>query len=366
MGPVLRVPSTNVGVLCARRLAYVAEATRVVCTGRSGAVRCAYQDTSIVSSIGYPTLAPPPDFRYVGLEAGQRGLAPAWAGAVGAGALLSLGLCHVEDPRRLLLLAGASALGIVALLGVRARLGVQHRSCEQALEMAIVPWGVLIESESRARVLHWPGIKRIQIQMIHGSDQGTPTTRFSFVTIETATERLAGRAFGGVSLERLVVHLDAYACEAGHRIALDLDGDSWGDGPSEPDCEPLLSAARAWIDSARAIDRLDLPAAGYRQTSAHGGSPRAIEVLRQVLRDRTSHEVDPRPFAAVVAAELRATELADDLVELVQSPHPVVAAVAKVAARKLGVAKARTGALDEVEPFLLRRDLETLAAWQTG
>jgi hypothetical protein len=277
--------------------------------------------------------------------------------------LLGFGLWHGADPR-LFLLAGATALGAVTVLGLGARRSVQGLA--ERSEMAIVPWGVLVESEARARVLHWPGIKRVQIQMIHGRDQGTPTTRFSFVTIETTGERLAGRAFGGVSLERLVVHLDAYACEAGHKVALDLDGYRAGEGPSEPDCEPLLSAARAWISSATASHTLDLPAAGYRQASASGGSPRAVEVLRGVLRDRTARQVDPRPFAAVVAAELRATELIDDLLVLVQSPHPVVAAVAKVAARKLGVARARTGTLDEVEPFLLRRDVEALSAWQAA
>ena len=86
-------------------------------------------------------------------------------------------------------------------------------------------------------------------------------------------------------------------------------------------------------------------------------------MLRAVLRDRTERLVDPRPFAAVVAAEIHAVPLADELVALVQSPHPVVAAVAKVAASKLGVSIARVGALDEVEPFLLPRDVEALAAW---
>ena len=41
----------------------------------------------------------------------------------------------------------------------------------------------------------------------------------------------------------------------------------------------------------------------------------------------------------------------------------MVAAVAKVAASELGVSIARVGALEEVEPFLLWRDAEALAAW---
>jgi hypothetical protein len=89
-------------------------------------------------------------------------------------------------------------------------------------------------------------------------------------------------------------------------------------------------------------------------------------VLSTVLRDRTEREVDPRPFAAILAAELHATAVTEELLELVQSPLPLLAAVAKVAATKLGAAAARVGALDEVEPFLLRRDVEALAAWQAA
>jgi hypothetical protein len=50
-------------------------------------------------------------------------------------------------------------------------------------------------------------------------------------------------------------------------------------------------------------------------------------------------------------------------VALVQSPHPIIAAVAKAAAKKLGAATAKTGALDEVAPFLSERDCEVLSAW---
>ena len=82
-----------------------------------------------------------------------------------------------------------------------------------------------------------------------------------------------------------------------------------------------------------------------------------------MLRDRSTKSADPRAFAAVVAAELRAVELATELVTLTQCPHPVVAAVAKQAARKLGVARARTGTLDEIAPFLHDGDRAQLDAW---
>ena len=46
--------------------------------------------------------------------------------------------------------------------------------------------------------------------MVHGRDQATPTTLWSVVTIETDHEKLAARAPGAVSLDRLVAHLEGY------------------------------------------------------------------------------------------------------------------------------------------------------------
>jgi hypothetical protein len=252
----------------------------------------------------------------------------------------------------------------VAARRVRRLRAAALESCPPSL--AIVPWGVLVETEDKSRALHWAAIDRVKTDTFYGKDLGTPTARYSLVTIETPHECLVGRVSESVSLDRLLVHLDAYANEASHSVALDLDGDSWGDGPSEPTCEPLISAARAYVASGTASGRLDLPAFGYREAGARVDSPRAIDVLRSVLRDRTARARDPRPFAAVVAAELHAFPLVDELVELVQSPHPVVAAVAKVAATKLGAAQARVGVLDEVEPFLMNRDVEALAEWRAA
>jgi hypothetical protein len=69
-------------------------------------------------------------------------------------------------------------------------------------------------------------------------------------------------------------------------------------------------------------------------------------------------------FAAVVAAELHAHELVPELVSLTQCPHPLVAAFAKQAARKLGAPSATTGTLDEIAPFVTwGSDCARLEAW---
>jgi hypothetical protein len=230
--------------------------------------------------------------------------------------------------------------------------------------MAVVPWGILVDPDYSPRILRWAAIKRVHVEIFYGRDAGTATTLYSVVTIETEHERLSGCAAGAAPLDRLLAHLEPYTREQSHAIALDLDGDRPSEGPLEPECEPLLSSARAWIESAPASMRLELQAS-YRGVFG-GASPRTAEVLRGVLRDRTGRAVDPRAFAAVIAAELGVREVIDDLLALVQSPHPVIAAVAKTAARKLGAATTRTGALEEVAPFLSERDYQVLAAWSGG
>jgi hypothetical protein len=288
-----------------------------------------------------------------------------WASALGA-ATLGAGLWHGATPRGLTLIALAALTGAVALK----RGGMQElarRFGGQPVPMAIVPWGILVQPEGEPRVLRWSALKRVHVDMVHGRDQGTPTTLWSIVTIETQKdEKLVGRASGTVPLDRLMAHLELYAEEQAHRVALDLDGEQKGEGPIEPDVEPLLAATRTWLGSAAAAGRLGLHPSGYRTGGALVASERAIAVLREILRDRRARTIDPRAFAAVCAAELHAAELADDLVPLVQSPHPVLAAIAKVAAKRLGAATARVGALGEVAPFLNPHDVAALEAWEEG
>ena len=99
------------------------------------------------------------------------------------------------------------------------------------------------------------------------------------------------------------------------------------------------------------------------RSSGIAPTSRAVEVLGRILRDRTPKPCDPRAFAAVVAAELQATELVPDLVSLMQCPHPLVAGVARQAARRLGAPRSKTGTLDELAPFLFESDLAQLEVW---
>jgi hypothetical protein len=308
--------------------------------------------------------APAPDFRYVGLEPIPRKEVRVAATAFGLGAGVTLALSGLDTRDAFLAGAVGAVLSIFALRGAGAGSTV---ALSGSARMAIVPWGVLVETDESPRILRWAAVRRIEVETAARRARGLlgSAVLASRVAIETAHDRFVGEAIGVVTLERLVENLDAYATEQSSPIALDLEGLRGEDAleAHEPSCEALLDSARGWLESGGAATHLALPPAGYRRASTHAASPRTVDVLRAVLRDRTPKAADPRPFAAVVAAELRAIEVAPELVALTQCPHPLVAAVARQAARKLGVPKAKTGTLDEVAPFLWGGDEAFLDAW---
>ena len=267
------------------------------------------------------------------------------------------------------------AQGAVAYLGVGAALALLLRNSRRAagqrrgasgssrLALALVPWGVLVESGGGSRALRWAAVKNVEMTIVHGRDDLTPITRFSLVRIDTAGGALVGYASGAAPLDRLVAHLGAYAGEQDCAISLDLEGERAPGRNHEPQCEPLFSAARSFLDSGAGYAALALPSATYRTAWSRAASDDTLDILRAVLAGRDAEPVDRRPFAAVVAAELHATSLVDELIALVASPHPLVASVAKAAALRLGAATSRVGSLDEVAAFLAPADLDALTAW---
>ncbi len=308
--------------------------------------------TSILS-----ILPPVPDFRYVGLSHARAERLGAWASALSFGAVLSAASLS-GAPGKGLLLAALAAGGSLFALRVLA-----VAPATSPVVMAIVPWGVLIDEESAPHVLYWAAVKSVRVATRHGREAGVATTLFSEVTVETERRTFTGRTSGSPPLERLLAYLPDYADEQSRPVAYDLDGEIVGEGPAEAHCEPLLGSVRAYLSSAEGTERLGLPPLGYRSATAMIATDKALSQLSAVLRSREPRAADPRAFAAVVAAELGAKELLPDLLSLVQCPHPLVAAVAKQGARKLGASSQRVGALDEVRPFLRDDDAAHLVAW---
>jgi hypothetical protein len=313
-----------------------------------------------------PAFAPALDFRYVGLEpvvAPRLGVA---ATAFGLGAGVTLAMSGLDPKQALFAGALASILSAVALRGAGAPAIVASGSAR----MAIVPWGVLVETDESPRILRWAAVRTIEVETSRVNRLLAGAALSSRVAIATECDRFVGEAAGIVRLDRLVAHLSEYASEQATPLALGLSGDLSGEQdapevlePVEPGCESLIASACDWLDTAGAVVALGLEPAGYRRASALASTPKAVGVLRRILRDRTPKRADPRAFAAVIAAELRATELAPDVVALTECPHPLLAAVARQAARKLGVSRARTGTLEELAPFLFEADRTRLEGW---
>ncbi len=300
--------------------------------------------------------SPAPDFRYVALMPyTSRG---AWPLLL-AGSAASLGLA----------LAAGGGVRLVAALAVGGLSGLLLSGAGSArapagdqTSFALVPWGVLVEAHDGLRALMWSSVRSIRVRMAHTRDGGNTDTLASFVTVETGRETFHGRTAGAAPLERLEAHLTAYADEQSTPLAFDLEGKTTGD-VTEAECERLVATARAWLDTAEAHRRLGLHGAGYRRASARVATRPAVEVLRRALRGASRADGDARAVAAGVSAARGATELVRDLLELVQSPHPLLAAIAKQAALRLGAPTSRAGNIDEVAPFLHPEDERALRVW---
>jgi hypothetical protein len=283
-------------------------------------------------------------------------------GAGAAGLLVfALGISFALGVEPATLVSAALAGAVTAYLVVRHR-GPILRGAERA-RIAIVPWGVLVHSEPNPRVLRWAAVRSVTVDFVHEMDHATPSTRWSIVTIRTERELFGGRVAGSVSLERLEAHFETYAAEAARPLALDLDGTVTVDEWLEPTFELLLAEARRLLRSGELGARWSLPPASYREPSAPRASEQTIGELSSLLETEPCSAADPRPLAAVLAAELGANELCDVVSRLSTSPHPMVAAVARAAALRLGAAVKRVGAVDEVAEFVPSRDLEQMRSW---
>ena len=308
---------------------------------------------------------PPPDFRYVWLMPGPTSLGAVIAG-VGA-AITATGAAlwtSGHHPATAGVMAAGAALCAGALAGVnRRRLRSPARA--RPVAMAIVPWGVLVEPDSDVHVLRWPAVRKVDVDVSHTMEGGTPAVLSSTVTIDTGRELLTGRAFGAVGLEGLMANLEAYAAEAARPVALDLEGNEpAGDGATEPVVAELLSRAEELCAPRRGAVCLDLPSVSYRSSARVGAGRETLALLRGVLASSgDSGPADPRALAAVIAVRLGVAALVPELLRLGSSPHPVVAAVAKAAAIRLGAGISRAGAVTEVASFLFEEDCALLERW---
>ncbi len=343
----------------------------------------------------------PPDFRYVWLVPGPSSAAVTLAvGTVGTACAAFTLWSSVAAPLSIGITIGASALTAFALTRGERRIsallsmggspggGLRGSAARRAdpqtitdglppqtprarsvreVAMAIVPWGVIVAPDSEHRVLRWPAVRKVDVDVMHTMRGGTPAIVSSLVAVHTDREILAGRSPGAVNLERLVANLEAYAEEAARPPARDLDGrEAAGDDATEPVAGALIRHAEELCASGKGAARLALPAGGYRAVASRRAPPETLAELHEALDTNLDGALaDPRPLASIVAGLLGAAELVPDLLRLVSSPHPLVAAFAKAAALRLGAPHSRAGSLDELGAFLCEEDFEVIRAWSS-
>ncbi len=309
--------------------------------------------------------APPPDFRYVGLEPGPDGRRARYLG-VGAGCgAFGVGVA-MAGAEATTLAAAAVAGALSALLAVRGLGPSALVDGAQAARLSIVPWGVVVHTEPAPRVLRWAAIQSIKVRYVHEMDHATPAIRWSVVRVKTEREVFAGRAHGAVGLERLEAHLHQYAEEASRPIALDLEGQLAVDDFFDSVFERILAEARHALSTGVLSERLTLPPASYRRVRAASASSDAEEHLCRVLAAPATRSADPRPFAALLAAEMGAKRALGSVLRLCGSPHPLVAIVARAAALRLGAELKVTGALAELAEFVAPDELELAEAYSSA
>jgi hypothetical protein len=307
-------------------------------------------------------LAPAPDFRFVGVEPGPTArharAVPLLAGVAAFGVAFSLS--GFELPM----------LPLALLIGVGTKLIAQRAigpvtSGDRQSRMSIVPWGVLVHNDETPRVLRWPGVRSVEVELVHEMDNATPSIRWSVVKIRTERELFAGRAPGGVALETLEANLERYADEAARPLAADLAGQVALDEWPEPTFESLLEQARRLLASGELGAELELCPSSYRRADVDI-CPETRAALAHALSGSSDTPADARPLAAVLCAEIGARELGAAVVPLTTSPNPMVAAIARAAALRLGVELRRAGALDELAEFVPSGDLAQIRGWAAG
>lgn len=302
------------------------------------------------------SLAPEPDFRHVTLVSLPAKAAP-WALA-GATAALTFGVGSMLGWREAICAGVVGTCAMATAYRARRRPDVSAKPAS----MSIVPWGVIVDEGEQTRVLRWAAIERIDVETIYGRDQASDVTRHSVVFVQTDRDRLVGSMYGAAPLDRLLAHREAYAREAEHVAAIDLDGGAPAGEVWEPQVERLLLASGELLRGGGGGVNGGV-AIGYRGRRTTLAAEEVAVRLREILADRTDRSCDPRPLGVILAAELGLHSLAPEIAQLVSSPHPLTAAAARAAGTALGIPKSRLGVLEEVAPFLPDGEVEALSAW---
>jgi hypothetical protein len=292
---------------------------------------------------------------------------------------------------------GASTVGVQVLR----MLAFRDRWVRMTRPISMLPWGFVIHTSDQERVIPWTTVRRIDVTQKHAKLDGVATTVATDICVHTHVGVFAGSCEGEAPLDRLPVDFSSYACEQRHLLVPRIDdirahpetelvakvnqgenlvdstnvqlegfgailgGSFFDPGPEKPNqVLVLIDTAKQVLADRTWLERVGFQVFGYRESNVHNARESMASVLTRVLLSREERVDDPRGLAVVLAAELMLTDLRDAVVRLGQSPHPLLAALARRAAAALGASPIKVGSIDETAPFLSAADLTALLDWK--
>ena len=216
------------------------------------------------------------------------------------------------------------------------------------------PWGVeaMAKEGNDAEWVprRWSEIESYQHRRVEVSKGDNAREVFSVIRMRIAGVSYVTKCAHENVLELVEAVRERYAHEATRPIALGWRGATGVlDAHASGAFRRVLDAARTYLATTS-----DLRA---------GAVDPAIEeaILRALLERPTGAEHGY--FAAIVAAELKVESALEALLALTLTPSPLLSAVARAAAQRLGAPPSRTFPIADVEPFVSCRELAEIEAW---
>lgn len=321
------------------------------------------REAAVRKSLASSRSLAPPELRYQFLREGP-GRSP-WAVrgfSTGVGVVAGGVMMFVLNHKGGLLVAPVVAAVVNALAhGVGRLLGPSKDY--RALPVAIVPWGIILDPDGAPTALGWPAIRELSFTRVDrdgNRDGGAPA--IAIMLFDTEAGVVQAQAEDGEWVTSIDAFAPRFAQAASKGPAADLAGETALETEGIPPSLALLRRAEAILDSADGRATLGMESGTYRTVSSRTPTPETKNILRTILWN-ASADFDPGPLAAVLIAELGIAELLPDLLRMILATSPLLAAVSRAAAQRLGAGRVQTGSLDELRLYLDPKDLAELERW---
>lgn len=305
----------------------------------------------------------PPELRYQFLRAGP-GRSP-WAMRGVAGGIGVTGAIAMYAATGLTITLFISPLIAFLVNGMfRGAARVLGPSKEfRALPVGIVPWGIVIDPDRAPIAVPWPRLREVSYtRMTKDNDRYSAEPAIAVMLFNTDVGTVQAQGDDGEWVTSIDAFAPRFARNGVRPPAADIEGAQALETGGLPASLALLRRAEAILESADGRASLGLDAGDYRSTSSRAPGPETRALLREALwHDRAGP--DPGPLAAVLCAELGISELVPDLLRLILSTSPLLAATARAAAARLGASPVAAGSLDELEHFLPAEEISELRRW---